>query len=264
MRQCRHRAREAAVIVDLETRRDLDRIDAEDVAGRAVQPDVAKIAGLVDKILVVKKQADAVGRVISLRLDLLMGEEGDFGIGAAEQRNDLVAHGAGEIAAMEFLELDGIGVPTHGVAERTYRELDQHLAARGGIVVDEQSLPVLPDLDAESYEVTLGAVDASRLDLGLEQDFAGAFTRETGAVASANLRTLLKHCVSWEDRQICDEATRAPRVNVSSGAPPRGPQLIAGSQGRGQPGTTRRVLAIGVPGRNSAGRWRQVREENGV
>ena len=50
----------------------LGRIDAEDVAGGAVQPDIAEIAGLVDALLVVEEQADAVGRVIALGVDLFL------------------------------------------------------------------------------------------------------------------------------------------------------------------------------------------------
>jgi hypothetical protein len=60
----------------VEERRHLGRIDTQDVTGRAVQPDMAEIAGLVDTILVVEEQPDIVGRVIALRLDLLVGEEG--------------------------------------------------------------------------------------------------------------------------------------------------------------------------------------------
>ena len=64
-------------------RRFLGRIDAQDVAGRAVQPDMAEIGRLVDAVLVVEEQPQAVGRVDRLRqllLDqLLMRDEVDRG-----------------------------------------------------------------------------------------------------------------------------------------------------------------------------------------
>ena len=76
-----------------------------------------------------------------------------------------------------LFEFHGIGKPTDRVAERVDREPDQHVAAGGGIVVDEQAFAVLPDLDAEADEVALGAVDASRFQLGLEQDVSGVEVR---------------------------------------------------------------------------------------
>src|ERR1043165_10074426 len=45
----------AALVGDAEPRRLLARIDAEDVPRRAVQPDMAEIAGLVHAILVVEE-----------------------------------------------------------------------------------------------------------------------------------------------------------------------------------------------------------------
>ena len=72
-----------------------------------------------------------------------------------------------------LLELHGIGKPANRVAERVDREPDQHVAAGGGIVVDEQAFAVLPDLDAEADKVALGAVDASSFQFGLEQDVSG-------------------------------------------------------------------------------------------
>ena len=46
-----------AVVGERNARRHLGRIDAQDVAGGAVQPDIAEVAGLEDEVLVVEEQA---------------------------------------------------------------------------------------------------------------------------------------------------------------------------------------------------------------
>ena len=102
-----------------------------------------------------------------------MGDEGDVRIGVAKQRDELLAHGAGQPAAVLLLELHRIGKPADRVAERADRELDQHLAVGRRIVVGEDAFVLLPDLEAEAHEVALGAVDPAGLELGLEQDVAG-------------------------------------------------------------------------------------------
>ena len=78
-----------AVVVERDARRHLGRVDAEDIAGGAVQPDMTEVARLIDAVLVVEEQPHAVGGVIALGLDLLVGDEGDVGIGVAKQRDQL-------------------------------------------------------------------------------------------------------------------------------------------------------------------------------
>jgi hypothetical protein len=102
-----------------------------------------------------------------------VGEERDVGIGASKQRDQPLGHAASELAAMLLLEFHRVGEPAHGVAERADRKLDQHLAIGGGIIVRDELLILLPDFEAEAHEITLAAVDAPALELGLEQDVAG-------------------------------------------------------------------------------------------
>ena len=80
---------------------------------------------------------------------------------------------AGEPAAVQLLELHRIGKPADGVAERADRELDQHLAVGRRVFVHEHALALLPDLEPEADVITLGAVDAAALELGLKQNIAG-------------------------------------------------------------------------------------------
>ena len=96
-----------------------------------MQPDKAKIAGLAYAILVVEEQANAVAGIIPLGLDLSVRDEGDVGIGVAKERDELLAHGAGETAVVSFLELHRIGKPTQRVANCANRKLNQHLAVGG-------------------------------------------------------------------------------------------------------------------------------------
>ena len=56
---------------------------------------------------------------------------------------------------------------------RAHGKLDHHLAVAGGVVVDEDTLAVLPDLEPEADEIALGAVDPAALQFGLVQDVAG-------------------------------------------------------------------------------------------
>ena len=48
-----------------------------------MKADQPEIAGLMKPLIVVEKQADIVGRVVALRLDLLVREEDDLRIGVA-------------------------------------------------------------------------------------------------------------------------------------------------------------------------------------
>ena len=82
----------AAVVAIDDARRFLGRIDAENVAGGAMQPDVTEVGRLEHEILVVEEQAHRVGGVIAFRLDLLVREEGDVRIGIAEQRDQPLGH----------------------------------------------------------------------------------------------------------------------------------------------------------------------------
>ena len=89
----------------MDARRLLGRIDAEDIPGSAMQPDETEVARLVHTVLVVEEQPHAVGRVVTLGLDLLVSEEGDVRISVAKQRDQPLGHAAGELAAMLLLEL---------------------------------------------------------------------------------------------------------------------------------------------------------------
>src|SRR5215471_11987228 len=162
-----------AVVRQMDARRLLGRLDAEDIPGTAMQPDETEVARLVHAILVVEEQAHAVGRVVTLGLDLLVSEEGDVRINVAKQRDQPLGHAAGELAAMLLLELHCIGKPADRVAERADRKLDQHLAAGGGIVVRDELLVLLPHFEPEAHEIALAAVDAPALELGLKKDVPG-------------------------------------------------------------------------------------------
>ena len=149
-------------------------------------------------VLVVEEQPHAVGGVITLGLDLLVGDEGDVRIGVAEQRDELFRHGAGEPAAVAFLELHRIGKPAERVAQRADRELDQHVAVRGRVIVDKDALAVLPDLDAEAHVIALAAVDAtglasrSRTGYCRYRDRSGARARDARSSGSVTRQPSLK------------------------------------------------------------------------
>src|SRR5258708_25136684 len=67
----------SSVVIERDARRNFCRIDAENIARSAMQPDVTEVRGLIHEVLVVEEQPDAVCRIIAFGLDLLMGEEGD-------------------------------------------------------------------------------------------------------------------------------------------------------------------------------------------
>src|SRR5262249_9204174 len=138
-----------------------------------VQPDKAEVAGLLNEVIVVEEQADIVGGVITLRLDLLVGDEGDVGIGRTKQRDELLGHGAGEPTPVPLLELHQIREPAERIAEGTARELHEHFLACRAIVVAEHGPPVLRDFNTETNEIALGAVHPPGFGLDLEQDVAG-------------------------------------------------------------------------------------------
>src|SRR5207248_927252 len=107
------------------------RIDPEDEAGGAMQPDMAEVAGLKDAVLVVEEQADAVSRVIEFGRDLLVRDKPDIGIAGAEQRYQALGHRTGYLALVLFPELHRIGKPAERVAEGADRELDQYRPSVG-------------------------------------------------------------------------------------------------------------------------------------
>ncbi len=143
-----------------------------------MQAHEAEVAGLVGAVIIAEEQADVVGRIVFFPLDLVMGDEVDVRVGAAEQRDECLAHGACEFAAVALLELHGVGEPPDDVPEGADGELHQDVAVLGAIVVREQVLAVLPDLDTEPDEITLGAVDATRFQFGVEQAVPGIEVRE--------------------------------------------------------------------------------------
>src|SRR5262249_7444495 len=145
--------------------RHLGRVHSQNVSRGPVQSDMAEIAGLMNAGIIVEVQADIVGGVITLRLDLLVGDEGDIGIGRAKQRDELLTHRAGEPAPVPLLELHQIGNPAERVAEGTDRYLDEHLLASRGIVMAEYGPPFLSDFEAETNEITLSAVHSSGFGL---------------------------------------------------------------------------------------------------
>src|SRR5215469_7485363 len=69
-----------AVILERDAWRLLGWIDAENIAGCAVQPDMTEVAGLENMILVVKEEPHRIGRVIALGLDFIVREKRDLGI----------------------------------------------------------------------------------------------------------------------------------------------------------------------------------------
>src|SRR5258707_5989182 len=98
---------------------------------------MAKVARLEHEILIVEEQSDAVGCVITLGLHFLVGEEDNVGVGAAKQRDQLFPYRASQFAAVELLELHGIGKPANRIPEGSDRELDQHFAVVGRKIVTE-------------------------------------------------------------------------------------------------------------------------------
>src|SRR6202035_1905040 len=103
----------ASVVGNCETGRYFRRIDTQDVAGSTMQSDIAKIAGLKDKFLVVEEQAKTIGGVIGFWFYLLVRQEGDVGISIAKQRDQFLAHAAGQAAPMQFLEFHNIRKPSY-------------------------------------------------------------------------------------------------------------------------------------------------------
>ena len=49
-----------------------------------MKTDVAKVARLIDKLLIVEEKPKAIGRVIALGFDLIVGKESDLRIGGAK------------------------------------------------------------------------------------------------------------------------------------------------------------------------------------
>jgi hypothetical protein len=92
-----------------------------------VQTDQPKVAWLMDPLFVIEKQTDVVGRVIALWIDLLVSDEVDIGVCAAEQQDQPVRHCDAQAAGTDPLELDRIGQPAEALTESPDRELDQHL-----------------------------------------------------------------------------------------------------------------------------------------
>jgi hypothetical protein len=113
---------------------------------------------------------DRVGRVIALRLRLLLGHERDVAVLVAEKRNGLTTYGAGESAAVVLLKLDRIREPPEHVVQRVDGETDQHLAPFGAVIVREHALVLLPRFEAEAHEIALGTTDSPGLELRLETD----------------------------------------------------------------------------------------------
>ena len=81
-----------------------------------MQPDLAKVARLTGRVPVIEKKSDAVGGVVTLGLDLFMREKRNIGIGIAKNRNQILAQGAGQAAAVALLEFIGVGEPSYRVA----------------------------------------------------------------------------------------------------------------------------------------------------
>jgi hypothetical protein len=86
-----------------------------------------------------------------------------------------------------LLELYGIWKPAERIAERIDRKSDHDITTCRRVVVGKQGLAILPDLDAKADEIALGAVDASRLELGFEQNVASV---EIGKAHAPGVRAL--------------------------------------------------------------------------
>jgi hypothetical protein len=127
----------------------------------------------MNPLLVVEEQADIVGRIIALRVDLLVGEKRNLRIGVAKQRDQRLRHRHAEAAAVDALEFRRIGEPAHAVAERADRQLDQHLLVAAVVVVRENQTVGGKRLDAHPDVVAFGAADLSFLDGRLIEDIAG-------------------------------------------------------------------------------------------
>src|SRR5712692_10563855 len=134
---------------------------------------MTEVAGLEYVVLVIEEKPHAIGCVIALGLDFIVSEESDLGINVAQERDQLVAHGAGQLAVMALLKLHRIGEPSQRIAKCADRKLDQHLAAGSGIFVDKHVLGLLQDLEADADVISFGAVDPPGLDLSLKQNVAG-------------------------------------------------------------------------------------------
>ena len=161
------------VVGQRDARRHLRRIDAENIAGRAMQPDVTEIARLVDAILIVEEEPDAVGRVELLGFDLFMGHECDVRVTVTKQRDELFPDRAGQLALVLLLEFRRVGKPANGVAKGPNRELDQYLSVGGVIIVTQDLLVLHPRFDAEAHKIAFGAVYTSGFNLGFEEYIAG-------------------------------------------------------------------------------------------
>ena len=165
--------------------RGFGRIDAQDVARGAMQANQPEIARLLHALPVIEEQSHIVGGIVALRLHLLVVDEGDVGVRVAEQRNEPFGHRNGQAATVIFLEAHGVGKPAERVTERAHRQLHQHVAVGGRIIVLEDLLLALPDLDPDAHEVALAAVHPAGLDLRLEQDVVGVDVAQPDAAELA-------------------------------------------------------------------------------
>ena len=114
-----------------------------------MQPDQAEVARLVHRVVVVEEQAQRIGGVVALRRDPVMADELDVGIGVGEQRDQPFGHRAGQLAAMQRLELHRIGEPADSVADLNM-ETPAFYLLNGG-------------LDLFEGDISGGAGDADRI-----------------------------------------------------------------------------------------------------
>src|SRR5215469_5530068 len=162
-----------AVINEGNARWHLGRVDTQDVTCGPVQPDMAKITRLVRQLVVVEEQGNAVGGVVALGSNRVVGQERDVRISVAEQWDERLADGAGQPAAMKLLEFHGVGDPTNEIADRANGKLNEHVTAGGRIVMAQHAFALGPDFKPKADEISLGAVYVPGPQVDIEQRVAG-------------------------------------------------------------------------------------------
>ena len=149
---------------EIEARRFVGWIDAEDVARRPVQTDVAEVDRLMVNVAFEEKSHVITG-VWLVVFCLLRSDERDVGVLPAHDVGDPRRHDADQSALMLFLKPLHIAEPADGVADRADRKLDHDVAAFCIEIMGENRLFSALFVDDET-EADIEFLDAGHIRAG--------------------------------------------------------------------------------------------------
>ena len=130
-------------------------VEAEDVARRAMEADVAEVDGLVVHVAL-EEQSHVVTRVGLVLYGVLRGDERDVRVLVFHERRDPRRHDADQLAVVLLLEALHITEPADAVADRSDGQLDHDLLATQVHVMLEDGRVVALLVDDETeFDVEL-------------------------------------------------------------------------------------------------------------